>query len=67
MTSLCGNKFYSFLFSLSKVAPANTERQTQLNNDKALMSKLTPYRRKLLRTQRQMVSCHTVYILSVFN
>ena len=47
-----GVNFYRY----RKVAPANLERQEQLNEEKELMSKLKPYKRKLLRTKRQMVS-----------
>ena len=49
-----------FIFPLSKVAPANLDRQSQLEEEKALMSRLKPYRRRLLRTRRQMVRYHLI-------
>ena len=49
----------TFLFG-SKIAPASIERQEQLSKEKETLYKMKPYRRKLYREQKQMVSTSVV-------
>ena len=49
----------TFLFG-SKIAPASIERQEQLSKEKEMLYKMKPYRRKLYREQKQMVSTSVV-------